>query len=157
MIRPNLLIDMKQTHSPDSILQILQQRSQWLQHVEKLLHTRLPAPLNQHCHLANIRENTLILQVDAPVWQTRLRYLIPELIEQWRRDPAFSRLATIDKVDARVNPLSPPSSYPTTGAVLTLSSPTAALLREAADQTTHTDLKAALLRLANHAADKGCK
>lgn len=143
-------------HSTSSILQVLLQRSQWLQQMEKLLQETLPVPLNQHCHVMNIRDQTLVIQVDSSIWRARLHYLIPGLIEQWQRLPAFSKLAVIEKVEFRVCPVSPPPVY-TASAPPTLSPAASDSLRQVADRVMHTELKTVLLRLANHAADKGCK
>jgi len=145
---------MKLEHSTSSILQVLLRRSQWLQQVEKLLQETLPASLNQHCHVMNIRDHTLVIQVDSPVWRARLHYLVPGLIEQWQRSPTFSELAIIEKVEFRVSPVSPPPVLPVS-VPPTMSAAAANSLRHVADRITHTELKTALLRLADHAADKG--
>ena len=39
----------------------------------------LPAELAAHCLSAGLRDGTLVVHTDSPVWATRLRYLAPQL------------------------------------------------------------------------------
>lgn len=54
-----------------------------------------PAPLHQHCHVANLREGCLILAVDSSAWATQLRFRTPDLLEKLRRYPELSDLRGI--------------------------------------------------------------
>jgi hypothetical protein len=80
------------------------QQSQLLKQLEQTLYTQLPTPLNQHCHIANLRGKVLIIHTDSALWATQLRYLIPELINQWQQD--ISPLSAIDNIEVKVYPSS---------------------------------------------------
>jgi hypothetical protein len=45
----------------------------------------LPAPLEDHCVWAILRDSDLTLLVDSPAWANRLRYLVPQLKQQLLR------------------------------------------------------------------------
>ncbi|MDM8566697.1 DUF721 domain-containing protein [Candidatus Halobeggiatoa sp. HSG11] len=94
-----------------SMIHIMDNQSSWLynlsQHCKilKLINKRfnksLPPPLNQHCHVANWREKTLIVHTDSSLWATRLRYMTPFLIARWQKElPIF----TINKIIVKVRP-----------------------------------------------------
>jgi len=80
----------------------LSQHSQMLERVDKLFQDSLPIPLNQHCHVANLREQTLIVHTDSSLWATRLRLIIPELKQLWRKNQS---IPTINQVIVQVRPL----------------------------------------------------
>jgi len=79
----------------------LSQHSQMLEQVEKRFQDSLPIPLNQHCHVANLREQTLIVHTDSSLWATRLRLIIPELLPLWRQNQS---MPTINQVIVQVRP-----------------------------------------------------
>lgn len=79
----------------------LSQHSQMLEQVEKRFQDSLPIPLNQHCHVANLRKQTLIVHTDSSLWATRLRLIIPELLPLWRQNQS---MPTINQVIVQVRP-----------------------------------------------------
>jgi hypothetical protein len=83
------------------ILCHLSYHSQTLQRVEKLFHESLPFPLNRHCHIANLREQTLVVNTDSSLWATRLRYITPELKQRWRQN---GLMPIINQVIVQVRP-----------------------------------------------------
>ena len=83
------------------ILCHLSYHSQTLKQVEKLFHESLPFPLNRHCHIANLREQTLVVNTDSSLWATRLRYITPELKQRWRQN---GLMPIINQVIVQVRP-----------------------------------------------------
>jgi len=51
----------------------LVQRAQWLEALDQQLRQSLPAPLDQQCRLANVRDDRLVFLVSSPIWKARLR------------------------------------------------------------------------------------
>jgi hypothetical protein len=126
-------------------LQRLNQRCQALKQVDEILHQTIPSPLNEHCHIANLRHTTLIMHADSGLWASQLRYLLPKLMEQWQNE---THLPDIQKVEIKVRFTHQPEQrhihHPS------LSKKTESLLRDTAEQVTHPKLKSALLKLAQH-------
>lgn len=54
---------------------------QRLQRLTALLRDALPAPLKDHCCVANLRDGILILHADTPVWAHQLRYHLPQVLQ----------------------------------------------------------------------------
>ncbi len=79
----------------------LSQHCQKLKSINKRFSKILPSPLNQHCHVANWREKTLIIHTDSSLWATRLRYMTPFLIVSWQKELS---MPTINKVIVKVRP-----------------------------------------------------
>jgi hypothetical protein len=87
--------------NPSGVLSRLYQHGQMLKRLDKLFKASVPIPLNQHCHVVNLRETILVVHTDSSLWATRLRYMTPSLMQQWQRDRA---MPTIDQVLVRVRP-----------------------------------------------------
>lgn len=81
----------------------LSQHSRQLEMLDNLVKDSLPAPLNQHCYVANLREKILVVHTDSSLWATRLRYMIPFLVLKWQQDVS---MPTIEQIDVKVRPLS---------------------------------------------------
>jgi hypothetical protein len=59
-------------------------------------------PLKQHCRVAALRGETLVLLTDSPVWAARLRFEAPALLKRLALIPAFRGVREIKvKVGAR--------------------------------------------------------
>lgn len=84
-----------------SWLYYLSQHCQQLKSINKRFSKSLPSPLNQHCHVANWRETTLIVHTDSSLWATRLRYMTPFLIASWQKELS---MPTINKIIVQVRP-----------------------------------------------------
>lgn len=108
------------------------------------LHALIPAPLNEHCSLLSIRNDTLVLAADSPVWAARLRYYTPQLVKQL----SGRQTVTVRTIRVRVNPPEIPVVARRRQPAPRLTSRSAMLLRQAAGNVTDPDLKSALLRLA---------
>jgi len=87
--------------NPSNRLYRLLQHSQYLNQLNGWVQANLPAPLNQHCYIANLREQILVVYTDSSVWATRLRYQAPTFLTRWQ-DDRF--LPTILKIEIKVRP-----------------------------------------------------
>jgi len=56
-------------------------RARRLQHLTRLLQRELPADCVEHFHVAAVRNATLHIISDSPVWTTRLRQLASHIID----------------------------------------------------------------------------
>jgi hypothetical protein len=120
-------------------------RARVLLELEALLGKLLPAPLQEHCRVLAIRDETLVLATSSPVWAARLRFHAPLLLKQL----ATHQTATFRDVCVRVRP--PEKSAPPIRrrAALDPGKAGAATLQQAAKTISDPGLKTALLRLAN--------
>jgi hypothetical protein len=121
-------------------------RARTLMELGVLLQELLPAPLNEHCRVLAIKDETLILASHSPVWAARLRFHAPLLVKQLSNQQTV-KLRT---VLVRVRP--PEKTPPTTPRRQTALRPGktgAAALQQAAQSISDPGLKTALLRLAN--------
>jgi len=164
-----------------SVLQQLWEKNLHLQQINQTLPNILPKPLAQHCRVVNLREQTVVIYADSAAWATRLRYLIPTVLQAWQQQPF-----DITKIEIRVhleavepssapavveplavNPVMqlPPKTTHSATAVTKksrgpypLTENAADYLRHTANATSHPRLKAVLLRLASRSqTDNGCK
>lgn len=125
-------------------------RARALLALEAELRELLPEPLNTHCRLLAVRDETLVLAADSPVWASRLRFHAPLLVKQ------LSRLRTVKLRTVRVR-VRPPeaTAVPEPGARRTANrcgvAGTAAI-QQAAQTVSDPELKTALLRLAGRSA-----
>jgi hypothetical protein len=124
-------------------LQSITGHARQLQSWQRVIQSCLNEPLCSHVQLANFRNGLLILQTDSPVWASKLRYLVPELVKQCRSHPAFQSLRDIRILVSpfRLTPEPEPPRRPT------LSAASRQLLEKTADHIDHPGLKASLLRL----------
>jgi hypothetical protein len=58
----------------------LKKRAQELNRLTLLLRNELPPEVDGHFSVANIRDRTLVIMSDSPVWATRLRQLGPQIV-----------------------------------------------------------------------------
>lgn len=63
-------------------LQPFVKKARQLQQIEQQLLTILPSELQDHCHVMNVKDNTLVVSVDNAALATRLRFYEPELLKQ---------------------------------------------------------------------------
>jgi len=126
-------------------------RARALMILEAQIRELLPAPLNEHCRLLAVRDETLVLAADSPVWASRLRFHAPLLVKQ------LSGLRTVKlrTVRVRVRPPEKTTAAPASrrtanrcGAAGT------AAIQQAAQTVSDLELKTALLRLAGRSATR---
>ena len=79
------------------------ERAKELRKLSFQLRNLVDAPLNDHIHVANIRNNTLIIGTDSAVWHTRIKYLAPAILEQMKQ---IKGLENLQSVEFRVQPSS---------------------------------------------------
>ena len=122
-------------------------RARALMELQVLVHNLLPEPLNMHCRVLAVRDETLILATSSPVWAARLRFHAPLLVKQLS-DHETVKLRT---VRVRVRPPEKALDIPPVRrqAALRPGKSGAAALQQAAQTISDPGLKTALLRLAN--------
>jgi hypothetical protein len=120
-----------------------------LQQLTTLVQTLLPAPCGQHCRVANLRDRVLALAADTPAWAARLRFHAPRL----RRDLEQQATLRIDEIRVLVVPQENRLERARPGRP-DLSHKSAELLRDTAQALFDPPLRAALLRLAQHARNR---
>lgn len=122
-------------------------KSLYLQTISQILHEHLHRPLNEHCQVANLQDNCLIIIAESAAWATQLRYLAPELIKQLQAIPDLKHVETLRVlVRPAFQPIAndPPRRYPRTQ----LSEKSARFIKETAECIADDALKQALLKLA---------
>ncbi|MEJ2095242.1 MAG: DUF721 domain-containing protein [Gammaproteobacteria bacterium] len=75
-------------------------RARELMALDARLHALIPAPLNEHCSVLSIRDGTLVLAADSPVWAARLRYYTSQLVNQL----SGRQTVTVRTIRIRVHP-----------------------------------------------------
>ncbi len=79
--------------SRDADLNHLQRMVERQQALLREVRALLPDPLAAHCLHARIRGSELVLHVDSPAWNSRLRFQAPALLRALRsRAPALRRV-----------------------------------------------------------------
>jgi Dna[CI] antecedent, DciA len=107
----------------------------------------LPQDLASECRVANVRDRVLTVHINNAAWATRLRFLIPGLLDSLARLADFS---TVSEICLRVVPNASDAIAPT-GLDGYFRLPDGTTLRELASRVDDADLKGAILRLATHA------
>lgn len=76
-------------------------RARQLRKLSFQLKNMVDAPLNEHIHVANIRDNTLIIGTDSAVWHTRVKYLAPSILEQMKQ---IKGLESLKRIEFKIQP-----------------------------------------------------
>ena len=113
--------------------------------LDGLIQELLPDALKTHCRVLSVRDQTLVLAADSPVWAARLKFHSSQLVKQLNRQQTV-KLRT---VRIRVRPPEKRVATERRNAPLKLGISSSTALRQAADSVSDPDLKSALLRLAN--------
>ncbi len=116
---PELLTDQDNTALSGVI-----RRGRQLHGLGVLLGEILGPELAAHCHLANIRGNTLVVAASSTAWATRVRYQSPQLLQKIKCE---ERLRSIDTIHVRI-------TSPTSQAASTSHSTRHASMSEAASE-----------------------
>ncbi len=77
-------------------LQLIYAKAAQLTTLNKIWRTQIDETLAQHTQVANYREGCLVIEVSSPVWATRLRYGIPDLLQKLRALNEFAGLTRIE-------------------------------------------------------------
>ncbi len=128
-----------------AFLGVIERNDQLLREVRRAL----PPPLDEHCLLAVLDAGVLTLTSDSPVWSSRLRFFVPELLRSFAR-----KRGPITSCRVRVQPLAV-APRPNHARRLRLSTETQRHLMDAAAGIEDAELAAALRRLAKTGAANG--
>lgn len=143
--------------TPLSVFDIVSRFSQLKQLTDKAKRLRelntslmacIPPSLVQHVQLATVRDGCLVLQAEGSTWAAQLRFKTPEILEKLKSHPEFHEVRSVrvrNVTSPRPKTVTPPRRHMTQAA--------AAALRQEAECTTDSKLRAALERLARHARD----
>jgi len=154
----------------EQINPIFLQQTQKLAQFTKIIRAVLPGECLNHVKVANIRNQTLMLVTDSPVWTTRLRQLSPQILQFVQNNmPAPSSDGdsenNLKNQNANIiHHLRISTRYQKGGGdtalgkvksrkKLQISQKTAELLLQSADSFDDDQLKVALSKLAAHAAN----
>jgi|SRR5690554_2057481 len=124
-------------------------RARQLDKLNTILQENLPLQFANHCHLANISGDRLIVHTDKAAFASLLRFQAPQLcktLSEHLPEP-------VTRLEVKVRPLDSIQRPVHAGAYLHLSTKTAALLQSTAAEIEDGPLKAALKKLASRKTD----
>lgn len=119
------------------------ERARKLSRLERAVLQLLPAELGAHCKVLNLKNEILVLATPSPAWAARLRFSVPELITQIKRQLSLD----VRRIDLKIQPerIEPEvAARPR----MQISMTSATLLAQTAYSIDHPPLQEALLRLA---------
>lgn len=129
------------------LLDSLVGRAERLARIDAQFRELLGPPASEHCGVANLYRDTLVVFAETPAWAARLRYLAPNLLP--RLQQTVPTLHTVNRITVKVRPIAEP--YVAPHAPRHLSREAGALIASAADATDDPALRDALCRLARRA------
>lgn len=132
---------------PTSVLAFIQSKVQQLTKLNQIWQAEISSDLAEHTRVANFRDGYLIIECASAAWATRLRYNLPDITQKLLKQPDLRDLTHIEwniqpqfhTLNAQLSQLPP-----------VLSSASAELLKNAADNIQVKPLQEALLRIAQH-------
>jgi len=83
-------------HPKGEVQALLDQLSR-IEAINQTLSKLLGPGISQHCHVINIRKNILVIAVDNAAWANKLRFKLPNLLDQLRSH-GFINLVNIDMI-----------------------------------------------------------
>lgn len=130
--------------SEHSVLGPMLDKAQKLENVNHMLWERMGDNLAQHCRVADISSERLVLQASSSAWSARLRFHVPEILTH------LQHLGVIDGPRSTHIYISAGQPAPLTNKFPkpTLSQANSELLRTVAESVTSIPLREVLLRLA---------
>lgn len=78
-----------------SILGEFVKKSEQLTQLNRTVVKKLDSTLSPHCRVISFSHNILTITTSSPMWGHKLRFKVPELLENLRQDPKFAALKTI--------------------------------------------------------------
>lgn len=131
----------------------LRKRADELRRLTSLLRSELPPQCDGHFHVANIRDRTLVIITDSPVWTTRLRQLGPQILTLLQNSGRKNLLhIRVSSRPVQSPPVKAPQETKTTGRQISPQS--CKLINQAASFVDDDGLRTALQNLARHAGAK---
>jgi hypothetical protein len=114
--------------------------------LEQLLKRLLEAPLNEHCRVLALHDQSLVVAVDSPVWAARLRFHTPRLARLLSR----SLSVPVQTIRVRVCPVSGVEAPARRPRPVRRGAAGKQALLQAAQTVSDPELKTALQKLASH-------
>ena len=135
-----------QQHQPSALARLLghaARQDAWTAQLRALL----PQELASECRIGNVRDQLLTVHINNAAWATRLRFLVPGLLQSLNRLADFT---TVTEIRLKVVPLVPDAPR-TIQSVSAVRPPDRVSLLELAGAVDSDGLRNAILRLAAHA------
>jgi hypothetical protein len=85
----------------NNVLTSIVQKAAHLRQLDQLLKTLIDKEIAAHCCVANYRDNILVIQCENAAWATRFKFLIPELLKNFRQNGQLRSLVSISLIIAR--------------------------------------------------------
>ncbi len=136
-------------YKQDSHMKWLTTRAQQLNKLNIILQKTLPLQFSNHCQLANVTADTIIIHTDKASYASLLRFQAPlvcKTLSAHLPEP-------VSKLDVKVRPLQSLSKQ-TNHAAIHVSTKTAVLLTSTAAEIEDGPLKTALNKLANRQSNQ---
>ena len=122
----------------------LSDKATFLQHLNLAVKALLTTDLVAHCQVANVRDNVLILHLDAAAWATALHYQTTDLLAQLRQQKQY---AAIKSIQYKIRPVDGQRKAAVMESTKPLSTTTRKLLSETAKSVSNKELAEALDKL----------
>jgi hypothetical protein len=122
----------------------LSDKAAYLSSLDRAVKALLSSELAAHCQVANVRDNVLILHLDAAEWATQLHYQLGDLLNQLRQQTGYAGLRT---VQYKIRPAEGEKKIIAKVPAKPLSNATRKLLSEMANSMENKELAEALSRL----------
>jgi hypothetical protein len=135
-------------YKQDSHMKWLATRAQQLNKLNIILQKSLPLQFSNHCHLANITADKIIIHTDKASYASLLRFQAPLVCKTL----SAHLPEAVDRLEVKVRPIQA-LSEPNGHAAIHLSTKTAMLLNSTAADIEDGPLKTALEKLANRQSD----
>lgn len=128
----------------NALLHKLTQHVQLIEQLNHTMHQVLPLQFSAHCHLANIKDQTLVIHTDNASFASLIRFQVPTLCKTFSEQLEL----TIEHIDVKVRPslLKPSQQQPSPAE---LPKTAATTLKQAADSIDNAQLSSALEKLAS--------
>jgi len=122
-------------------------KTRQLAYLTALMRKELPPETHEHYHVASIREKTLYIVTDSPVWTTRLRQLAPQILQITQIRSQCQHV----HISSR---LQPAANVPKPATVMRqLSEKSSQLIRQTSSYIEDENLKKALLKMSRHGSE----
>ena len=125
----------------------LSNKAAYLQRLNLAVKALLPVEQAANCHVANVRDNILILHLDSAEWATALHYQNTDLLAQLRQQPSYAGLKSIQY---KIRPLGGQTKKTSIEPAKPLSLKTQKLLADTAKSMKNKELAEALAKLSKH-------
>lgn len=132
---------------PESVLAFIQNKVQQLTKLNQIWQVEILTELSEHTRVANFRDGYLIIECDSAAWATRLRYTLPDITQNLLKHPD---LRDLTHIEWNIQPLFHTSNTKLSQPPPLLSSASAELLKNAADNIKAKSLQEALLRISKY-------